>query len=66
MEYEKWKYIRLISNLSPIHNYHLVNMMDKYNCDNLQQITYEQAKEYYEMLFELDTKRKKDYFNMYR
>lgn len=51
-ELDKWNYIRLISTLYSNSSYYLTNMMDEYNCNNLQEIKFEQAKEYYEILIE--------------
>ena len=50
-EIEKWNYIKLISKMSATTNSsYLLDLMDRYNIRNLQPITYEQAKEYYEEL----------------
>ena len=47
---DKWHYIRLVSKVSDAYGSELVKMMDKYEKDNLLQITLEEAKEYYEKL----------------
>ena len=43
-------YIKLISSNSDKYGDKLVLLMDKYNAINLQEITYEQAKEFWEEL----------------
>lgn len=47
---DKWDYIKLVSNISDNYGNELINMMEKYNKTNLQQITCEEAKKYYEQL----------------
>ena len=47
---DKWNYIKLVSKFSDNYGNELINMMEKYNKTNLQQITYEEAKKYYEQL----------------
>ena len=47
---DKWHYIRLVSKASDVYGSELVKMMDKYEKDNLLQITLEEAEEYYEKL----------------
>ena len=47
---DKWHYIRLVSKTSDAYGSELVKMMDKYEKDNLLQITLEEAEEYYEKL----------------
>ena len=48
----KYDYINLISQLSDKYGNELINMMDYYNKRSLMEITYEEAKEYYEKLKE--------------
>lgn len=45
-------YIRLISKASDRYGNHLIELMDEYGCRNLQEITLEQAKHFYECLME--------------
>ena len=45
-------YIILISQLSDRYGNELINMIEQYNKSNLREITYEEAKEYYEKLKE--------------
>lgn len=49
---DKWHYIRLVSKASDAYGSELVKMMDKYEKDNLLQITLEEAEEYYKQLNE--------------
>lgn len=49
---DKWDYISLISRFSDNYGNELINMMETYNKSNLRQITFEEAKEYYEELKE--------------
>ena len=49
---DKWHYIRLVSKASDDYGSELVKMMDKYDKDNLLQITLEEAEEYYKQLNE--------------
>ena len=49
---DKWHYIRLVSKASDTYGSELVKMMDKYEKDNLLQITLEEAEEYYKQLNE--------------
>ena len=49
---DKWHYIRLVSKASDAYGSELVKMMDKYDKDNLLQITLEEAEEYYKQLNE--------------
>ena len=49
---DKWHYIRLVSKASDAYGSELVKMMDKYDKDNLLQITLEDAEEYYKQLNE--------------
>ena len=52
-EIEKWNYIKLIGKMSDVTNSsYLLDLMDRYNVRNLQPITYEQVKEYYEEIKE--------------
>lgn len=46
----KWDYIILISNLSDQYGCYLIDMMNQCNKSNLQEITFVEAKEYYENL----------------
>lgn len=46
----KWNYIEKISTISDEYGDKLVELLDKYNAINLQEITYEQAKEFWETL----------------
>ena len=46
----KWNYIEKISTKSDKYGDKLVELMDKHNAINLQEITYEQAKEFWEEL----------------
>lgn len=39
-------YIRLISQRSDEYGNHLIELMDEYDCENLQQVTLEQAKHF--------------------
>lgn len=45
---DKWGYIREISKLSNKQGNLLIDLMDRYKANNLTQITYEQAKKFYE------------------
>ena len=47
---DKLDYVNFISKHSDNYGNELINMMEKYNKTNLQQITYEEAKKYYEQL----------------
>lgn len=48
---DKWHYIGKISQLSrEYHAEYMINMLDKYNKNNLQEITLNEAKEFYEEL----------------
>ena len=49
---DKWHYIRLVSKASDNYGSELVNMMEKYNKNNLCEITLEESKEYYKQLNE--------------
>ncbi len=46
----KWDYIEKISKLSNRYGDKLLELMDKYNANNLREITEEQAIEFYEEL----------------
>lgn len=46
----KWNFIEKISAESDEYGDKLVELMDKYNVNNLQEITYEQAKEFWDKL----------------
>lgn len=60
----KWQYIRLISNISSIHSEYLLELMDKYNRNNLQEVTFEEAKEYYDYVVK-KINNERTYLNMY-
>lgn len=45
---DKWDYIKLISERDNRYGYLLLKMMDGYNKGNLQEITYNEAKTFYE------------------
>lgn len=47
---EKWKYIHLLSNRSGRYGDYLLKMMDYYEVSNLQEITEEQARSYWEQV----------------
>ena len=49
---KKIDYIRAISSISNRRGDKLVDMMDKYNRRRLDDVTYEEAKKYYEELLE--------------
>ena len=49
---EKIDYIRAISSMSNRRGDKLIDMMDKYNRRCLDDVTYDEAKEYYEELLE--------------
>ncbi len=46
----KWNYIEKISAVSDRYGDKLVLLMDKYNKNNLNEITFEEAKEFWEEL----------------
>lgn len=46
----KWEYIKKISSKSDKYGDKLVELMHKYNALNLEEITLEQAKEFWEVL----------------
>lgn len=50
MEEIKWLYIRLIGQMSNEYGNKLYDLMTRYSCSNLQEVTDEQAKEFYEEL----------------
>ena len=52
MGLDKDGYIEMISLLSDQYGNELVKMMEQYNKPNLREITYEEAREYYEKLKE--------------
>ena len=60
---EKIDYIRAISSLSNRRGDKLVDMMDKYNRRCLDDVTYDEVKEYYEELLEQKEKIY-DYYKM--
>lgn len=45
---DKWDYIGLISKRDNRYGYLILELMEKYNRCNLQEITYDEAKEFYE------------------
>lgn len=47
---DKWEYIKIISRFSNKYTDKLLEMLDYYNKNNLQQITFEEAKEFCEKL----------------
>ena len=49
-------YIEKISRLSDKHGDKLLELMDRYNANNLREITEEQSKEFYEELVDKSTK----------
>lgn len=48
----KWSYIKKISKISDQYGNKLIAMMEKYNKQNLREVTCEEVKEYYEKLKE--------------
>lgn len=50
---DKWDYVRKISNMSNRYGDKLINMLNTYNKMNLQEITCEEAKEYYINMLQL-------------
>lgn len=48
---DKWNYISLISKIDNKYGYLLLELMDRYNKCNLQEITYNEAKTFYEEIF---------------
>lgn len=49
---DKWDYINFISKCSDNYGNELINMTEKYNKNNLCEITLEESKEYYKQLNE--------------
>lgn len=49
---DKWYYIEILSKMSNRSGDKLLGLMNSYNKNNLNDITYEEAKEYYEELME--------------
>lgn len=47
---DKWEYIKLLSNISDRYGDKLLLLLEQYNKNNLQEITFEEAKEFYENL----------------
>lgn len=47
---DKWFYIKLISKLSDKHGNKLLDMLNKYNKYGLKDLTYQEAKAYWEQL----------------
>ena len=60
----KIDYIRAISSMSNRRGDKLVDMIDNYNRRCLDDITYDEAKEYYEELTEQKEKITYDYYEM--
>ena len=46
----KWEYIKLLSDISDRYGDKLLLLLERYNKNNLQEITFEEAKEFYEKL----------------
>ena len=47
---KKWEYIKLLSDISDRYGDKLLLLLEQYNKNNLQEITFEEAKEFYEKL----------------
>ena len=47
---EKWEYIKLLSDISDRYGDKLLLLLERYNKNNLQEITFEEVKEFYEKL----------------
>lgn len=45
---QKWLYIEKIKELGEDGGQKLLDLMTAYNCNNLREVTYDQAKEFYE------------------
>ena len=46
----KWEYIKLLSDISNRYGDKLLLLLERYNKNNLQEITFEEVKEFYEKL----------------
>ena len=46
----KWEYIKLLSDISDRYGDKLLLLLERYNKNNLQEITFEEVKEFYEKL----------------
>ena len=46
----KWEYIKLLSDISDRYGDKLLLLLKRYNKNNLQEITFEEVKEFYEKL----------------
>ena len=46
----KWEYIKLLSDISDRYGDKLLLLLARYNKNNLQEITFEEVKEFYEKL----------------
>ena len=46
----KWEYIKLLSDISDRYGDKLLLLLERYSKNNLQEITFEEAKEFYENL----------------
>lgn len=47
---DKWEYIKLLSNISDRYGDKLLLLLERYNKNNLQEITFEEVKEFYEKI----------------
>ena len=47
---KKWKYIKLLSDVSDRYGDKILLLLERYNKNNLQEITFEEVKEFYEKL----------------
>lgn len=54
---DKWDYISLISKRDNKYGYLLLSLMDRYNRGNLQEVTEQEAKDFY---IELENKENKN------
>lgn len=50
MKLDKWYYINLISMISDEYGDKLINMLGQYNKYGLREITYQEAKEYWNLI----------------
>ena len=46
----KWEYIKLLSNISDKYGDKLLLLLERYNKNNLKEITLEEVKEFYEKI----------------
>ena len=46
----KWEYIKLLSDISDRYGDKLLLLLERYSKNNLQEITFEEAKEFYQKL----------------